>query len=173
MEIVWYDIKNACWNDRLDILYPKYQQYESTHQRKIVTKSSTEHAQKVHKASLPLITTLPFETILTCICNASFSNEQMINRALMVKPLRIPQEYDSSLSFKRLIFREFFFLANINYNDIFNTPWRTKYKNLNRRSHSLKLSSCLLPSLSVKDYENATGFLNKALKFLSLIQSIT
>ena len=111
MEIVWYDTKNACWNDRLDILYPKYQQYESTHQRKIVTKSSTEHAQKVHKASLPLITTLPFETILTYICNASFSNEQMINRALMVKPLRIPQEYDSSLSFKRFIFWEFFFVS--------------------------------------------------------------
>ena len=37
-----------------------------------------------------------------------FSNEQMINRALMVKPLRILQECDG---FKRLIFQEFFFVS--------------------------------------------------------------
>ena len=170
IKIIWYDTKNTCWIDRLDILYPKYQQYESTHQWEILNKTSTEHAQKVHKASLPLAATLSFKTILTCICNASFSNEKMINTALMVKPSRILQEYDG---FKRLIFQNFSLLANINYNDIFYGLWRTKYKSLNRRSHSLKLSSCVLPSLSVKHYENATGFLNKALKFLSLLQSIT
>ena len=108
MEIVWYDTKKACWNDRLDILYPKYQQYESTHQHKILTKSLIEHAQNLHKASLRLTTTLPFKTIWTCICNASFSNEQMINRVLMVKPLRILQEYDG---FKRPILWEFFFIS--------------------------------------------------------------
>ena len=108
MEIIWYDTKNTCWNGGLDILYLKYQQYESTHQHKILTKSSTEHVQKLHKTSLLLTATFPFEAILTCICNASFSNEQMINRALMVKPLRILQECDG---FKRLIFQEFFFVS--------------------------------------------------------------
>ena len=108
MEIIWYDTKNTCWIDRLDVLYPKYQQYENTHQWEILNKISTEHAQKVHKASLPLAATLSFETILTCICNASFSNKKMINTALMVKPSRILQEYDG---FKRLIFQEFFFVS--------------------------------------------------------------